>query len=247
MLFREIFLVVCSYVFPSLRGFLAVHLGIRARAYGAGTASGAHRDYGRKMRLRIHWILVSTAVVILAGCNAATEVSTHTIGRERKRTDDSLRNCYAFRLSIKIAAICSAFFRIRQVHHRERNRARLYKNMPPLSLSLSITPIKAFTASCRPVVFKSNRSEVSRCRTDARYPLPVPSRHFRPRFNFNFETNFGSTKRVSKVVVKHHLSVYTRVVVARRSIESDNRTKRSRIPIFAKSAHSRFTTFLRRK
>lgn len=116
-----------------------------------------------------------------------------------------------------------------------------------LSLSLSITPIKAFTASCRPVVFKSNRSEVSRCRTDARYPLPVPSRHFRPRFNFNFETNFGSTKRVSKVVVKHHLSVYTRVVVARRSIESDNRTKRSRIPIFAKSAHSRFTTFLRRK
>lgn len=58
----------------------------------------AHRDYGIKMRPRIHWILVSTVAVILAGCDAATEVSARlpilgrdTIGgdeeREREKRD----------------------------------------------------------------------------------------------------------------------------------------------------------------
>lgn len=83
LLFRGIFFSgLFLYVRLRLRGFFAAaRPGIRAREYnGAGTVSGAHRDYGIKMRLRIHWILLSTAVVILAGsCNAATEVSTHLL------------------------------------------------------------------------------------------------------------------------------------------------------------------------
>jgi len=91
--------VVYSYVAPrrhdSCADFSRRSFGIRARAYGAGTASGAH--HGEKMRLRIHWILISTAVVILAGCNAATEVSTHVRTQTHGRISETLeRNSTRF-------------------------------------------------------------------------------------------------------------------------------------------------------
>ncbi|XP_029155801.1 syndecan [Nylanderia fulva] len=45
------------------------------------------------MRLRIHWILVSTAVVILAGCNAATE-KEQTDTKQRSQSASSTYNTF---------------------------------------------------------------------------------------------------------------------------------------------------------
>lgn len=76
------------FLSPSLRDFLVSYLEL-VRVIRIGFARSPLKYLG-KMRLRIHWILVSTAV-ILAGCNAATEVSTYDY-TETKENDscDSL-------------------------------------------------------------------------------------------------------------------------------------------------------------
>ncbi|XP_020287483.1 syndecan [Pseudomyrmex gracilis] len=71
--------------------FHGVHLRIRADR--AVVANGTHRHYGRKMPLRIHWILISMAVVILAGFNAATE-KTEQSDKQQRTSASSTYNTF---------------------------------------------------------------------------------------------------------------------------------------------------------